>query len=178
MPETSYTIYVEARAPDHAQPITDPEAVADQLMDAATSYYGSCTVSPTSWSVTFSLDADPHSNIAVAAQRVAAELATRADLPDWPIAQLEITRDDLAEEALDRPSMPDLVTGVRAAAMLGISRQRFHQLAVDHPEFPEPAFAHDRVYLYHRAAVERFSRVYQPRPGRPAKHRAESGLAA
>ena len=44
------------------------------------------------------------------------------------------------EAELERPTLPDLVSGPEAAEILGVSRQRVHQLAHQHPDFPAPAY--------------------------------------
>lgn len=74
-----------------------------------------------------------------------------------------------ADRALDEPTIPELVSGVEASEILGVSRQRVHQLAADHPQFPPPVarLASGSVWL--RAAVESFAEKWERKPGRPRR---------
>lgn len=68
-----------------------------------------------------------------------------------------------------RPSLPALVSGVEAAAILGVSRQRVHQLTTENSRFPAPivVLASGKVWL--RSEIEEFNRTWTRKPGRPAK---------
>lgn len=74
-----------------------------------------------------------------------------------------------ADRRLDTPTIPELVSGVEAAAILGVSRQRVHQLSAGHSMFPTPVarLASGSVWL--RAGVEGFARRWPRKVGRPAK---------
>lgn len=74
-----------------------------------------------------------------------------------------------AERRLNQPTFPELVSGVEAAAILGVSRQRVHQLSAEHRQFPPPVarLASGSVWL--RSGVEGFARTSTRKPGRPAK---------
>lgn len=73
------------------------------------------------------------------------------------------------ERELDRPTMPDLVSSVEAAELLGVSRQRVHQLASEHPDFPEPLATLRTGPLWVRAGIESFAERWDRRPGRRAR---------
>ncbi len=81
-----------------------------------------------------------------------------------------VVRWDLFESELDVPNFPDIVSATEAAAILGVSRQRVHQLMREHPGFPEPLY-HLRGTgpLWVRAGIEAFARRWDRRPGRPPK---------
>jgi hypothetical protein len=80
------------------------------------------------------------------------------------------TRHDVLDEELARPAYPDLVSGPEAAELLGVSRQRLHQLARSHPHFPEPLYQLRVGPLWIRAGIEAFAQRWARKPGRPAKH--------
>lgn len=60
------------------------------------------------------------------------------------------------------------------AQLLGVSRQRVHELAQTHDDFPEPiARLSGRTPVWDRAQVENWAKQWQRKPGRPGK--AENG---
>lgn len=89
-------------------------------------------------------------------------------LPHEVVAIETVTEDEL-DARLQTPNYPDIVDATAAAQILGVSRQRVHQLAADHPQFPEPLYELAAGKLWTRPAVEGFLRHWDRRPGRPAK---------
>lgn len=89
------------------------------------------------------------------------------DSPFHDLAPREVARAILA--AGYRSELPELVSGREAATILGITRQRVHQLATEHPLFPAPVahLAAGKIWL--RADIEEFARVWTRKPGRPVK---------
>jgi predicted DNA-binding transcriptional regulator AlpA len=61
----------------------------------------------------------------------------------------------------------DLVSIVEVAEMLGVSRQRVHQLLRAYPDFPAPEaeLAVGRIWL--RSAIEDWNQAHPRVPGRP-----------
>jgi predicted DNA-binding transcriptional regulator AlpA len=72
-------------------------------------------------------------------------------------------------EAL-RSDTPELLAATDVAALLGISRQRVHQLHTDKAEFPAPYVELGSGPVWTRPSIEHFNRVWTRKPGRPAKH--------
>lgn len=70
-------------------------------------------------------------------------------------------------EAL-RADIPELASAADAAVLLGVSRQRVHQLATAHPRFPRPVARPASGPLWTRDAVERFASTWERKAGRPA----------
>jgi len=75
------------------------------------------------------------------------------------------------ERRADEPNFPELVSGPEAAKILGVNRQRVHQLATEHPDFPQPLYRLGVGSLWLRSAIEAFAARWERKPGRPAKHR-------
>lgn len=65
--------------------------------------------------------------------------------------------------------IPALVSGREAATILGVSRQRVHQLAVQHLLFPVAVAQLASGKLWLRSEIEEFNRVWTRKPGRPVK---------
>jgi predicted DNA-binding transcriptional regulator AlpA len=73
------------------------------------------------------------------------------------------------EADVEQSTVPDLVSGPEVAEILGVSRQRVHQLAANHPQFPQPLYRLGVGSLWVRAAIERFAEEWERKPGRPRK---------
>jgi hypothetical protein len=71
------------------------------------------------------------------------------------------------------PTVPEIVSAVEAAEILGVSRQRVHQLEDKHPRFPAPLYRLRTGPLWTRAAIEWFDSTWERKPGRPAKPETE-----
>lgn len=76
--------------------------------------------------------------------------------------------DLFAEEAL-RPDTAELVGPGEVAELLGVSRQRVHQLSGQHADFPAPYARLGIGPVWMLPAVEAFERRWSRKPGRPAR---------
>ena len=66
--------------------------------------------------------------------------------------------------------MPEeLVSVPEVAEMLGVSRQRVHQLIQSSGDFPKPEAELAVGRIWRRADIERWIAEHPRRPGRPAK---------
>jgi hypothetical protein len=70
-----------------------------------------------------------------------------------------------AEQA--QPSYPELVSSAEAADVLGVSRQRVHQLYRERPDFPTPLYELRTGPLWVRGGIEAFADRWTRKPGRP-----------
>ncbi len=71
------------------------------------------------------------------------------------------------ERRASLPTMPELVGASEAAEILGVSRQRVHQLYRENAMFPAPLVQVAMGPLWDRKAIEAFRRRWERRPGRP-----------
>lgn len=86
---------------------------------------------------------------------------------DGSVAEGRVCTDELfADEAL-RPDTAELVGPGEVAELLGVSRQRVHQLSAQHPDFPAPYARLGIGSVWTRPAVEAFERRWSRKPGRP-----------
>lgn len=121
------------------------------------------------WSATVTVDAaDLDTAQTVAVERVVAA-ARACELPTDPLVRVEVVREDVRDAELERPVLPELVSGPEAAAILGVSKQRVHQLAAAHPNFPTPLYEVAAGKLWARSAIDAFAEQWARRPGRPAR---------
>ncbi|MDN5917786.1 MAG: helix-turn-helix domain-containing protein [Pseudonocardia sp.] len=85
------------------------------------------------------------------------------------VAAARITSEALAEEEALRPDAPELLSTPDVAELLGVSRQRVHQLHTGHRDFPAPYARLGAGPIWARQAVEAFDRSWTRKPGRPAR---------
>jgi len=85
------------------------------------------------------------------------------------VVAIEAITIEEADRRLDEPTIPELVGASEAADLLGISRQRVHQLHTGNQAFPEPVVEVRMGPLWTRASVEAFARSWTRTPGRPAR---------
>ena len=91
----------------------------------------------------------------------AMELAIHANF-----VSVAVLRADLAEADVLAPSIPDLASAADAAEILGVSRQRIHQLAGHHPRFPAAVSHVAMGPLWTVDAINWFASIWDRKPGR------------
>lgn len=84
------------------------------------------------------------------------------------LVKVELMTEDRREVEAQRPPLPELLAATDIAKVLGVSRQRVSQLHREHRDFPEPVVHTGAGSLWVRAAVDRFSELWDRRPGRRA----------
>ncbi len=102
----------------------------------------------------------------VNATGVASAIA-RPVVPTEPVG-VEVWSESEYERRADEPTLPELVSAPEIADILGVSRQRVHQLQ-DTAAFPEPLYRLRAGPVWALSAVEHFARTWERKPGRPAR---------
>ncbi len=90
-----------------------------------------------------------------------------------PVA-VEVVTEARHEQRAAAPTLPELVASSEAAAILKVSRQRVSQLRRQ-STFPKPLVELRTGPVWSRAAIEKFDRTWERRPGRPrlaVRHRS------
>lgn len=111
---------------------------------------------------------------ALAAARAASKLVTaavkQAGIAAATIIELHAAEAARFEAELENPSIPELVGAAEAEKMLGVSRQRFHEIRRAGPSvgFPEPLLEVAATPLWTRAGVQAFLKRWARKPGRPS----------
>jgi hypothetical protein len=96
----------------------------------------------------------------------AAEMGIHADM-----VGISVLTNEQAEAEAMSPSIPPLASAADAAEILGISRQRVHQLSKQHPRFPAAIAQVAIGPLWTVDAIQWFASVWERRSGRPPKSR-------
>lgn len=97
----------------------------------------------------------------------AARHAIRLVTPAEPIG-IEVVTESEWQRRAGAPTLPELVGSAEAAEMLGVSRQRVHQLRTA-TAFPAPLFELRTGPIFDAEAVRRFAAEWNRKPGRPPK---------
>lgn len=90
------------------------------------------------------------------------------DAPIYEAYAAEAMTTEEQDRRLAEPLIPALVGAADAAEILGVSRQRVHQLHTENPRFPEPVAQLRMGPIWLRASIEAFARSWSRKPGRPA----------
>lgn len=118
-------------------------------------------------SFSLAMDADSAADAEHAAIQAMLDALRYAYVEAGEILSVHVIRWDLFEANLDAPNYPDIVSAVEAADMLGITRQRVHQLWRDRKDFPEPLYELRTGPLWMRAGIKAFADRWERKPGRP-----------
>ena len=90
---------------------------------------------------------------------------TGASIAGW--LGVEAITDDEADRRLTDPPIPDLVGTPEAGEILGVSRQRVHQLR-QREDFPPPVVELGAGPVWTQMSIEAFDESWTRKPGRPA----------
>ncbi|MHB2024528.1 MAG: hypothetical protein ACYCO3_14575 [Mycobacteriales bacterium] len=160
-----YSVAIEAEGPD---PSVDVDATSLGLfLDKMGSMSPAASGGPGSWGAQVTVAAHSPLAAARAALEVVNDAARCVGLPDWPVVRVEAVRADALARDLARPNIPELVSPVEAAEILGVSRQRVHQLAHSHYRFPRAFLELGSGPVYLADAIRSFGETWDRRPGRP-----------
>lgn len=85
------------------------------------------------------------------------------------VVSARVCTEEVHESEAREPDTPDLLAAPDVAALLGVSRQRVHQLQSDRADFPAPYARLGSGPIWTRPAIESFGRTWARRPGRPGR---------
>ena len=161
-----WNLLFEAAAPegesaDHGQVL----AALDHLLDRLAIYGGSVGGDSRTWSARFDLEASTALEAATAGERLLQADVARFGLPAWSIIRVECVAGAVLDNELEQPSLPEMVGTQEVTTMLGISRQRLHELR-GAGRFPEPVLQLSGTPIWLSAAIEAFESGWDRRPGR------------
>lgn len=149
-------------------PITD--AMLDQLADLGDGYDATVARHRDGIGVviTFDVDDQDAAQAAIRARTLAIDIVNSTTSTENVVDLRVCTPELYAAEAL-RPDTPELLAAADVAEVLGVSRQRVHQLATEQPRFPAPYLRLGSGPIWTRPSIEHFAAQWDRRPGRPAR---------
>lgn len=93
-----FSVFLTHRKPATCAPISDPEDIADRLMDELVSHHGAVSVSPDTWDAVVSVDASNYSDALDRAVQVVTVASGVVGLDVWPIVDARVVRGDVLDE--------------------------------------------------------------------------------
>lgn len=147
-------------------PEADVEAFADASEDEAVVSFGAGT-----WTVALDVGHVVHAlEAANQGDQFVHKWADNAGIQIGRLVATDVTTWDERERQVNEPNYPDLVSAPEVAEILGVSRQRVHQLVSENRSFPEPFMRLGSGPLWLRSTIEAFERSWPRKPGRPRSH--------
>jgi hypothetical protein len=137
------------------------------LLDKLTDVHGTLGGHRQRWDSRVTVEAADGVEAVAKAVQAIRERAEAAGVPFGAVARLDVVEADELAEELSKPNFPDLVDTRMAADIVGITRQRLHQLRQS-GRFPRPLLELPSTPLWARAGVEAFA-AQERKPGRPPK---------
>ena len=141
---------------------SDPDSVGvDQLEDALSRYDATVSRIPGEGVLVVAHNAaDSMLRAAADVERAVLDVAGAV-----AVLSLTLMPEQIHEARADRPTLPQLVSSPEVAEMLGVSRQRVHQLRAS-ANFPAPLFELRTGPIWDVRAIARFARIWDRKPGR------------
>jgi predicted DNA-binding transcriptional regulator AlpA len=166
----AWSVYVEHRVAGDVD-----DAVAEVVMDDVVGYGGVVVVGDRRVGARITVEASEAGEAALAGAQVVAAAVYNAGLQGTEPVRLEVVDEaDLARESME-PTFPDVIGSTEVAEMLGVTRQRLHQLRA-REEFPQPIVELAATPVWLRAAIKAYGDRRPRIQGAPG-HRAASGVA-
>jgi hypothetical protein len=136
--EYGWTVHIETER-QHLD--TVPDEIVDEFIELMQEYGGTVSIGEGGYGATFSIrerdGAGSCLSAAEAGQDAIFRAAKQAGLPIIPLRVLDVRTFAVHDVELEQPAIPELVSVSEIADILGVSRQRAHQLT-KRPDFPEP----------------------------------------
>lgn len=161
----AWTVRVVVATPG---PVSD--TVLDRLADLADGYDATIARHRDGLGVvmTFDVNDDAAVDAAISARTLALNVVNAVSAAE-DVVDLRVCTPELYEAEALRPDTPELLAASDVGAVLGVSRQRVHQLATENAQFPAPYLRLGSGPIWTRPAIEHFAARWDRRPGRPAR---------
>jgi len=145
------------------------EAILDSLAGYAEGWDG--TVANRAGGAGFAVTVDlmaasPVQAIDVAIAWIAKGVSTCCDVTDVELVDARACDPDIYQAEALKPDTPELASAADAAVILGVTRQRVHQLVTEHPRFPAPYARLATGPIWTVPTIEHFRDTWDRRPGR------------
>lgn len=166
----TWSVYLQVSAPDaHTLTLDSPEnayAVVDAITADLAEHAAVIGVGERVLSAQACVEATDASTAVRALSDALRASAAKHRFPTGAAVEMRVL--PWATFETETHALPDLVSGAEAALMLGVTRQRVHQLATMHPRFPRPVYELGVGKLWLRAGIVAFAASWERKPGRPA----------
>lgn len=160
-----WMVTAHTRAPAGSIADVVPSGVVEQFRELLSRYSPVVRVARNAWRVTVTVDAESPTTAIAEGYDVILEGGLSSDMPRWPFVHLEATVADEHPRRLQEAGLPELVGTTEVLALLGIPRQRLHELRCA-GRFPDPLVKLAATPVWLRSAIVAFDSMRDRRPGR------------
>jgi len=162
-----WSVAVFTRAPEDVRIDVAPEG-QDAFFDLLAEHGGATSVGNDVWSAQISVEAPTCDSALLAGVSMIEKAAQSSGMPRWPVVAVRAVKAGEVDGVLGAPDFPQIVGTTEVAELLGVSRQRLHDLRVA-GRFPLPIseLAGGPVWL--QSTVDTFLAAWDRKPGRPDK---------
>lgn len=166
-----WSVLVETLAPELGDD-DDILGKLGELSDCLADHFPAVGGDGRGWDVRLSVDTDDGPQAAVHAieqgSSLVREYADKVGLPLWPVVRTEAVEADTFHAQLEVSNFPDVLGTTEVTELLGVSRQRLHELRHATPQrFPAPAYELAATPLWIRSTIDSFLAGWERKPGRP-----------
>ncbi|HVA07712.1 MAG TPA: hypothetical protein VNG12_13320 [Acidimicrobiales bacterium] len=175
-----WSVLVETRAPE---PVDDDRVLEQlgDLADALAHFEAAVGGDGRGWDVRLIVRTGDGLHAATEAVEAGYEAvlasAKSVGLPIWPVIRTEAVEQNIFHAQLEISNLPDFLGTTEVTELLGVSRQRLHQLRAS-GRFPDPAYEMAATPLWIRSTIDTFLAGWDRSPGRPNLIKWSQGLAA
>jgi hypothetical protein len=161
-----WSVLVEAFAPAGDPGVAEEsEEVLGRLVDLLEPFAGAVSGNSTTWSAQIAMHGESAAQAIEQAIATVRAAARQSGFPDWPIEHVEAEEWGRFAASLEVSNFPDIVGPSEAVEILGVSRQRLHELR-SNGQFPRPMVELGIGAIWLRSTIESFNRHRARKPGR------------
>jgi hypothetical protein len=163
-----WSVALFTRAPEGVRIDVAPEgqgAFFDLLADHGG---GGASVGNDAWSAQVSVEAPTYDLALLAGVDTIEKAAQTAGVPAWPVVAVRAVVAGELDAVLSTPNFPEVVGTTEVTELLGVSRQRLHDLRTA-GRFPLPIADLAGGPIWLQSTVDAFLEAWDRKPGRPDK---------
>lgn len=162
-----WNVALFTRAPEGVWMDVAPEGQR-AFFDLLAAHSGTTSVGNDTWSAQISVEATTYDSALLAGVRTIEKAAQATGMPAWPVVVVRAVDVSELDAALGTPDFPAIVGTTEVTQLLGISRQRLHELRVS-GRFPLPLAELAGGPIWLQSTVDAFLKAWDRKPGRPDK---------
>lgn len=165
---SEWSIYIEAWAPESKPGSVDAtDARVNALVDSLAPMGGVVTADSTRWTAQITMTGTSAVDVVDRGVDLVAMTAAQCRLPQWSIERVEVVEVDRRDTELEVSNFPDVVGTTEVAELLGVTRQRIHELRKA-DRFPEPMVELAAGPIWLKPAIVAFDERWERKAGRPS----------
>lgn len=160
-----WIVSAEAEAPTGKKVDVAPEMLG-RFMDFLADFEGVVSADTMGWRAIITVKEPTVAEAFTFGTEQITKAAKRAKMPKWPLLSVEVLRTDEHDRRLEIPNFPEVLGTTEVAELLGVTRQRLHQLRST-GRFPAPMVDLAATPLWLKTTIDSFLETWNRSGGRP-----------